>query len=109
VPFETGRRTIDLLGLNEPRIASATRDRRGADTAFAIDWVLDQRPTWLCENFRVSADLVATSRLSDDELRALGAYKTGQRALLRSPRLAALYEVDPQAPFAGTCMRVRRP
>jgi len=107
VPYETMRRTIDLLGLNDPHIAHQPKRQRGMDVKYDADYVLARRPFLICENVHLDGlsvkDLV---RLSDEELYRRGAWKLGQRDLLRHPALLTDYEVDHSAP--RDCLR-RRP
>ena len=108
VPFETNLRTIDLLGLNDPHIATVQATERGVDVRYDASYVLAARPYFICENFKVRGSLEDVARASDGELRRSGAIKLGQVALLRNPDLARFYEIDPEAPLEGTCL-VRRP
>gem|GEM_PF-3190477 len=58
---------------------------------------------WICENFVVDRPLAAMATLDDAALLHLGAWKLGQRALLRHPALARSYEPALDAP--ATCLR----
>lgn len=110
VPWETDLPTIDLLGLNDPHIArTPLSGRAGPDSRYDAAYVLARRPYFICENFRVTADLFhQLPTLDDGRLRALGAFKAGQRQLLREPQLRSEYEVDAAAPVNGTCFRLTR-
>lgn len=110
VPWETDLPTIDLLGLNDAHIARARLSGRpGPDSRYDVGYVLSRKPYFVCEGVRLNAETFArAASMSDAELRALGAFKPGQRALLRDPRLAAEYEFDAAAsPPDTTCFRLR--
>lgn len=110
IPWETDLPTIDLLGLNDAHIARApVAGRPGPDSRYDVDYVMARKPYFLCEGLRLDAASVARAAgMSDAELRALGAFKAGQRALLRDPRLAARYEFDAAASSPETtCFRLR--
>jgi len=106
VPFETGLPTIDLLGLNDRHIAHLPKTQRGIDVKYDASYVLARRPRVICENVRVRGlDINALAGMTDAELNALGAIKVGQRELLRSPVLAAEYDVDLASPIPGCFIR----
>jgi arabinofuranosyltransferase len=108
VPWETDLPTIDLLGLSDAHIAKArVVGRGGPDSRYDPDYVLDRRPYFICENFVLQEPLDRIRNLDDAGLRAIGAFKVGQRRLLRHPRLFEQYEVDRAAPVAGVCFRRR--
>jgi hypothetical protein len=106
VPYQTDLPTIDMLGLNDRHIAgAAVLGRSGRDSRYDSDYVLGRRPRFICENFVVRQPLEAVRTLSDTQLHAMGAFKSGQRVLLRNPLLASEYEIDTDAPTDGTCFR----
>jgi hypothetical protein len=106
VPWETDLPTIDLLGLNDAHISKVHLSGRGGpDRRYDPDYVLARHPYFICENFVVRGPLDRIQHLDDAELRALGAFKEGQRRLLRHARLVAEYVVDEAAPVNGTCFR----
>jgi hypothetical protein len=108
VPWETDLPTIDLLGLNDAHISKVPLSGRGGpDRRYDPDYVLARHPYFICENFVVRGSLERIQRLDDAGLRALGAFKEGQRRLLRHARLGAEYVVDEAAPVTGTCFRRR--
>lgn len=114
VPYETGLATVDMLGLNDAHIARLPKLDRGVDVKYDPDYVLSKRPWYVCENFVLGGvPVTALARLSDDQLARLGAFRAGQRALLRSPLLARDYDVDAGIPNSAggsiTCFRRREP
>ncbi|HMM34715.1 MAG TPA: hypothetical protein PKA62_08270 [Thermoanaerobaculia bacterium] len=103
-----------MLGLNDAHIARLPKLDRGVDVKYDPDYVLSKRPWYVCENFVLGGvPVTALARLSDDQLARLGAFRAGQRALLRSPLLARDYEVDGGIPNSAggsiTCFRRREP
>ncbi|HUP22925.1 MAG TPA: hypothetical protein VNB06_08290 [Thermoanaerobaculia bacterium] len=108
VPYQTRLPTIDLLGLNDPKIAhTPVKDRAISSIRYGSDLVIAQAPFFICDNFRLDAPLSEVAEMSDEELRSLGAFKSGQRDLLRHPRLQHLYTIASEAPINGTCLRRR--
>jgi hypothetical protein len=109
IPYETRLLTIDLLGLNDPHIASLPPLQRGIDVKYDAGHVLARRPYFICESITLPRPTREIAALSEAELYAAGAWKVGQRALLHDPRFAADYEYDPRVPLAGqgTCFRRR--
>lgn len=112
VPYETGLPTIDMLGLNDAHIARLPKTDRGIDVKYDPGYVLSRKPWFVCENFVLrGVPLDVLGRLDDAQLARLGAFRAGQRALLRSPVLARDYEVDAGIPNSVggsiTCFRRR--
>lgn len=106
IPFETGLPTIDLLGLNDRHIAHLRKNERGIDVKYDAAYVLARRPRIICENVRVRGmNMADFAGMSDADLHAIGAIKVGQRELIRSPVLAAEYDIDPDAPAPGCFVR----
>lgn len=109
VPYSTDLRHIDLLGLNDPEIADVPITDGIVDGRYSIGYVLQQRPDYICDNFELSVPLETAAQLTDQALYEMGAFKRGQRALLRHPGLSLAYEVDPElSAIRGTCFRLKR-
>lgn len=114
VPYETGLPTVDMLGLNDAHIARLPKVDAGVDVKYDPEYVLSKRPWYVCENFVLGGVPVESlSRLTDGQLARLGAFRAGQRALLRSPVLARDYAVDDGIPNSAggsiTCFRRKEP
>ncbi len=107
IPYETGLRTIDLLGLNDRHIASLPSPQRGIDVKYDADYVLRQRPYFICESVAILREPAEIAGMTSGELYRAGAWKKGQRDLLQDPRLARDYELDSGASAAtgGSCFR----
>ncbi|HVN37866.1 MAG TPA: hypothetical protein VMW19_06785 [Myxococcota bacterium] len=106
VPYQTDLPTIDMLGLNDRHVAAASNTgRSGRGSRYDAEYVLRRGPYFICENFTVRQPLASLRALSDAELRAMGAFKSGQRDLLRNPLLEEQYEIALDAPTDGTCFR----
>ncbi len=110
VPYNTDLRHIDLLGLNDPKIADVPIVDGIVDGRYDVDYVLQLRPDYICDNFDLSVPLENAGRLTNQELYAMGAFKHGQRELVRHPDLQLAYEIDPKlSAIRGTCFRLKRP
>jgi len=94
VAYETMLPTIDLLGLNDRHIARLPKKQRGIDVKYDADYVLSRRPFFICENFEFGkSDMSTIEKMTDSELYGIGAWKVGQRNLLRSPILHKDYKL----------------
>jgi hypothetical protein len=105
VPFQTGLLVIDMLGLNDVTIRNNPPAGRGLWARPFTDYLLHRRPYFICDNYVLDRPLEEVQKLSDEELRGLGAPQPEQRRFLHDPRVAQLYALDPAAPGPGTCLR----
>lgn len=94
-PYETGLKVIDLLGLNDRHIARQPKKQRGVDVKFDMEYVLAQKPYFVCENLNLGRySMKEISEMGPEDYYEAGAWKAGQRELLASPLLRQFYEVD---------------
>ncbi|HEX5043051.1 MAG TPA: hypothetical protein VFV75_09095 [Candidatus Polarisedimenticolaceae bacterium] len=105
VPFQTGLPVIDMLGLNDATIRNNPPAGRGLWARPFTEYLLARRPYFICDNYVLDRPLEDIQKLSDAELRGLGAPQPEQRRFLHDPRVAQLYALDSNAPGPGTCLR----
>ena len=93
IPYYSGLRTIDRLGLTDPEIARADlpwEDRHYGIAKYDSESVLRRQPEWIMLNM----DEATVSRLSRDQVIAQ-AYVPADRDLLSKPRFYEEYRLVP--------------
>lgn len=97
IPYETRLPVIDTAGLNDRHIARIPKQDSGILVKGDSHYVLSRQPYWICDGFGKlrSFSIEQISAMSDKELKSYGVSTQAGRMLLKNPKLAASYAVEP--------------